>query len=44
MECGGLEVEHQGQHHDLYECVKAVLSTFKTAFPGELGVVDLDAC
>jgi hypothetical protein len=41
---GGREVRHEGDRHDLYECVKAVALAFQRNYSGQLGKCDLSDC
>lgn len=41
---GGREVAHEGDKHDLYECVKAVAVAYQKLYPAQLRGCDLSDC
>lgn len=40
---GGLEVDHNGIRHDLYDCVTQVLCAYAACFPSQFAAVDFTA-
>jgi len=41
---GGREVAHEGDKHDLYDCVKAVAVAYQKLYPARLNGCDLGEC